>query len=90
MGNKPGKELTVAGLQCKVKKTVLLGDKNQTLEFKQHGEKVTVTGMPEKSPSLMSVIRFECDRKPVMYLTGGMRVPKVPHPPYDPCPSDML
>ncbi|MEI8345519.1 MAG: histidine kinase dimerization/phospho-acceptor domain-containing protein [Candidatus Omnitrophota bacterium] len=68
----------------------LLGDKNQTLDFKQQGEKVTVSGMPEKTPGLMPVIRFECDRKPIMYLTGGMRVPKVPHPPYDPCPSDMI
>ncbi|MCX6985940.1 MAG: alpha-L-fucosidase [Lentisphaerae bacterium] len=86
----PGKELTVAGLQCKVKKVVLLGDKKNTLDFKQQGEKVTVSGMPEKTPGLMPVIRFECDAKPIMYLTGGMRVPKVPHPPYDPCPSDMI
>jgi alpha-L-fucosidase len=86
----PGQELTVAGLQCKVKKVILLGDNKYSLDFKQHGERVTVSGMPEKAPGLMPVIRFECDSKPVMYLTGGMRVPKVPHPPYDPCPSDML
>ena len=24
----------------------------------------------------------------LLYLTGGMRVPQVDHPPYDPCPSD--
>ncbi len=32
---------------------------------------------------------FECDETPEVYLTGGMRVPKVPHPHYDPCPSDI-
>ena len=85
----PGSELIVAGMQCKVKKAVLIGEKNFALDFKQQGEKVTVKGLPEKSPELMPVIRFECDTKPAMYLTGGMRVPKVPHPPYDPCASDI-
>jgi alpha-L-fucosidase len=85
----PGSELTIAGMQCKVRKVVLIGEKNSDLDFKQHGEKVIVTGLPEKSPELMPVIRFECDRKPLLYLTGGMRVPNVAHPPYDPCPSDI-
>ena len=85
----PGPELTVAGMQCKVKKAVLLGKKNAALDFKQLGEKVIVTGLPEKSPELMPAIRFECATQPWMYLTGGMRVPKAPHPPYDPCPSDI-
>ena len=85
----PGSELTVAGLQCKVKKVVLLGNKNCALDFKQKGERVIVSGLPEKAPGLMPVIRFECNTKPVMYVTGGMRVPGVPHPPYDPCPSDI-
>jgi len=85
----PGPELTVAGMQCKVKKAVLLGEKNAALDFKQLGERVIVTGLPETSPELMPVIRFECATQPLMYLTGGMRVPKAPHPPYDPCPSDI-
>jgi hypothetical protein len=59
------------------------------LDFRQDKEKVTVSGLPKKSPGFMPVIRFKCDKEPVMYLTGGMRVPNAAHPPYDPCPSDI-
>ena len=32
----------------------------------------------------------DCDWKPPwLYLSGGVRVPNAPHPPYDPCPSDL-
>lgn len=85
----PGTEFAVGGIQGKVKKVVLLGKKNEDLKFRQDGERTVISGLPQKSPSLMPVIRFECDGKPSMYLSGGMRVPTVPHPPYDPCPSDI-
>ena len=84
----PGSELTVAGLQCRVKNVVLLGD-NRPLDFTQDHTRVMVRGLPEKAPGLTPVLRFECAQNPVMYLTGGMRVPTVTHPPYDPCPSDI-
>ena len=59
------------------------------------GEQVTrrlvLTGLPETPPDpVCPVIRLECDRPPVLYLCGGLREPKVPHPHYDPCPSDIL
>lgn len=84
-----GPELVVAGIQNKVKKVVLLGRKSESLKFKQEGERTVISALPLKAPSLMPVIRFECEGKPAMYLTGGMRVPKAAHPPYDPCQSDI-
>jgi hypothetical protein len=46
--------------------------------------------MPEDAPDpVCPVMRFDCRETPAMYLTGGMRVPKVPHAPYDPAPSDI-
>jgi alpha-L-fucosidase len=86
----PGSELTIAGLQGKVKSVILLGQKNSKLEFKQKGGQVRVMGLPQKPPGLIPVIRFECNQRPILYLTGGMRIPKVPHPPYDPCPSEIM
>jgi hypothetical protein len=38
---------------------------------------------------LWPALRIECDGEPVVYQSGGIRVPKVPHPHYDPCPSDI-
>lgn len=85
-----GGELTIAGLQCKVLSVALLGSKTEKVEFVQQGEKLTLKGLPEKSPDpICPVVRLECDRAPEIYLTGGMRVPNAVHPPYDPCPSDI-
>ncbi|OGV53115.1 MAG: hypothetical protein A2017_04555 [Lentisphaerae bacterium GWF2_44_16] len=85
----PGAELILSGLQCKVLKAVLLGEKNQDLPFTQKDDKLTITELPERAPGLCPVIRLECDSKPALYLTGGMRVPEKAHPNYDPCSSDI-
>lgn len=85
----PGSTLTVGGLECKVQNVTLLHPQ-QNLKFTQQDDKLTVTGLPPQSPdAVCPVIRFDCDRPPMLYLTGGLRVPKVPHPHYDPCPSDL-
>ena len=85
-----GEELTFVGLESKVKSVMLLCTK-QRLRLQQTGAKVVIRGLPKKSPdSVCPVIRLECDRPPSMYITAGMRVPRVPHPHYDPCPSDIM
>ncbi|MDD5707992.1 MAG: alpha-L-fucosidase, partial [Kiritimatiellae bacterium] len=85
----PGNELVVAGFDTTVKKVTLLGVGD--CAFEQCGEKVTVKGLPDAPPDpVCPVLRFDCAATPKLYLTAGMRVPKVPHPPYDPLPSDML
>jgi len=84
-----GPELTIAGLQTEVQQVTLLG-RNQPCTFTQSNGVVRVTGLPEAPPDpVCSVIRLDCAQVPKMYLGGGMRVPNVPHPPYDPCPSDI-
>jgi alpha-L-fucosidase len=86
----PGSEFVIGGLECKALNATLLGDKPRNVPIKQSGDRLVLSGLPEQSPdAVCPVIRFECDRPPSMYLTGGMRIPKVPHPPYDPCPSDL-
>jgi len=83
----PGKTLNLAGLKTRVIKVTLLGT-NQDLPFVQDDGKVTVTGLPLRAPDpVCPVLRFTCDSAPSVYLTGGMREPRVPHPHYDPCPS---
>ncbi|MCC6581065.1 MAG: alpha-L-fucosidase [Phycisphaeraceae bacterium] len=87
----PGRELTLAGLECNVEQATLLGEKPKGLKFRQDGDKLTIRGLPSRSPKpLYPVIRLDCDKPASLYLTGGIRVPRVPHPRYDPCPSDIM
>jgi alpha-L-fucosidase len=86
----PGSELTLGGLQCSVKKVTLLGEEENEVAFRQEGTRLTLRGLPESAPDpVCPVIRIECDGVPELYQTGGLRIPKVPHPHYDPCPSDI-
>ena len=85
----PGSTHTISGLQATVKSVTLLGS-NQPVTFTQQADKVVCTGLPDTPPDpVCPVLRFECDREPSVYLTGGLRVPNCPHPHYDPCPSDI-
>jgi alpha-L-fucosidase len=86
----PGSEFAIGGLECKALAMTLLGAEQMNVQFKQTGDRIAITGLPENpTDPVCPVLRIECDRSPSMYLTGGMRIPKVPHPPYDPCPSDL-
>ena len=85
----PGQSLTLAGLDCRVERATLLGT-DQLLQFTQTDGRVVVTGVPAEPPDpVCPILRFDCDQPPALYLTGGMRVPRVAHPHYDPCPSDI-
>lgn len=84
-----GSTLAFSGLQCRVKQATLLGT-GQPVGFTQTDGRVVLTGLPDNPPDpVCPVIRFDCDRPAALYLTGGLRVPRVPHPHYDPCPSDI-
>ncbi|MFZ4695156.1 MAG: alpha-L-fucosidase [Verrucomicrobiia bacterium] len=84
-----GETLIVTGVGVPVRAVTLLGA-NRVLKFTQVDGKVTVTGLPAMPPDpLCPVLRFDCDRPPTIYVTGGQRTPRVPHPHYDPCPSDL-
>jgi len=88
----PGSEVVVAGLNTDVEQITLLGTEGGLpCTFTQADGKVVITGLPNDAPDpLCSVIRFDCGAIPEMTLGGGMRVPRAPHPYYDPCPSDIL
>lgn len=86
----PGRQLTLGGFECNVLHAQVLGIKPVDIKMVQVGERVVITGLPEVPPDpICPVLRLECDRPPSMYLTGGMRIPRVAHPPYDPCPSEL-
>lgn len=84
-----GPKLTLAGFECRVQRATLLRPRRE-LTVAQADDKVTIQGLPTVAPDpVCPVLRFECDRPPVLYLTGGLRTPRVPHPHYDPCPSEI-
>ncbi len=86
----PGSVLTFGGMQAKVKSVQVLGTSGRPVAFKQEGTRVTLSGLPDTPPDpLCPVLRIECDRAPALYQSGGLRIPKVPHPHYDPAPSDI-
>ena len=86
----PGNRLVMGGVEAQVRQVRLLGSQ-RPVAFTQSGTRVEVTGLPDLPPDpVCPVLCLECDRPPVVYLCGGLRTPKVPHPHYDPCPSDLL
>lgn len=86
----PGSDFALAGLETRVHRITELCS-GQVVSFEQREGRVVLRGLPPVAPDfLCPVLRFECDRPPVLYLTGGMRVPRVPHPHYDPVSPDIL
>ena len=90
----PGCEMALGGLQCRVLTAKFLGlpasAGSNHLEIAQTADRLAIRGLPANPPDpVCPVLALECDRPPILNLTGGMRVPRVPHPPYDPCPSDL-
>ena len=78
----PGPVLKLAGLECEVEAVSLVGESRE-LEFSQTGGSLTITGLPASPPdAICPVFRLKCDRKPVLYQCGGMRVPRVEHAHY--------
>lgn len=85
-----GPELVLNGLETRVRAVHLLG-REQRFQFTQTGRRLVIRGLPGRAPDrVCPVLRLTCASRPRLYLTAGMRVPRVPHPHYDPCPSDLL
>ncbi len=84
-----GNELTLCGLETQVQNVHLLSN-NESFKFEQTGGKLVISGLPDTPPDpVCPVVKIECDGPPSMYLCGGMRIPQVKHPHYDPCESDI-
>jgi glyoxylase-like metal-dependent hydrolase (beta-lactamase superfamily II) len=85
----PGDKATLGGLQNKVLSVSRL-DNGEALPFAQNGTRVQIGNVPATDETgLWPALRIECDTPPVVYQSGGLRIPKAPHPHYDPCPSDI-
>ncbi|MCA1808040.1 MAG: alpha-L-fucosidase [Lentisphaerae bacterium] len=82
----PGTGFTFAGAQMQVKRITVQG---RDLSFTQNEGKVRIELPAELAQAFCPVLKMECDAPPCVYRTGGMRIPKVKHPRYDPCESDI-
>lgn len=86
----PGTGVALGGLEVRVEKVELLGDVAVPVVFSQDRRRLVLSGLPEAPPdNVCPVLRIRCNRSPMLYQTGGLRTPSVPHPHYDPCPSDI-
>ena len=84
-----GTKFALHGLETPVKAVSVLGSSG-TCKFTWENNHLAVSGLPETPPDdECTVIKIECDGPPMLYNCGGMRIPKVSHPRYDPCPSDI-
>jgi alpha-L-fucosidase len=84
-----GAEVTLGGLKNKILSVQRL-DNGEALPFSQTDGRVRISGVPTVGETgLWPVLHIECDGPPVVYQSGGLRVPSVSHPHYDPCPSDI-
>lgn len=85
----PGTTAVLGGLEMDVRKVHWLATGNE-LSFSQSGSRLVIHGLPDSPPCpICPVLQIECDRAPGVYQCGGLRIPSVPHPHYDPCPSDI-
>lgn len=83
----PGNRHVLTGLECQVKEisTKVFG----SLPFKQENGHLEIELPEELGKAFAPVLRLECSQPPSIYRTGGLRVPKCPHPRYDPLPPDI-
>lgn len=85
-----GDEPVITGLKTKPKKvTQLSTGKEFAFEYNAENGKLRIKGTPAQAPEFRPVFKVECEGKPEIYRCGGLRTPKVPHTPYDPCQSDI-
>jgi alpha-L-fucosidase len=83
----PGRDCVLGGLETRVREAEILG--HGPVPFEQRDGRV-VLRLPEQPPDpICPVLRLGCEAVPSVYQTGGYRVPRVPHPHYDPCPSEL-
>jgi alpha-L-fucosidase len=80
----PGATFTIRGVRGKVTKARFV-EGGKSIKFEQSGDRLALRDLPRRPPSkLPTVIALEHTGKLSSYQTGGMRVPRVDHPQYDP------
>lgn len=84
----PGPRYTLCGVEPRVERITVAG--GPALPFTQTEGRVAMELPESLAARFCPVLRLECDGPPSIHRCGGMRVPAAPHPPYDPCPSDLV
>ncbi len=85
----PGPGFSLGGLEQKAKSCRVLGCDTE-IEFSQKGRRLTFSGLPEAPPQRYgAVLALECHAPPSIYQLGGLRVPHVDHPRYNPLKRGM-
>ncbi len=83
----PGRDCVLGGIGPRVRHAEILG--HGPVPFAQQEGRVRLTLPAEPTDPVCPVLRLTCDDVPWVYQTGGLRLPRVPHPHYDPCPSEL-
>ena len=84
-----GDNATLGGLENKALSVCRL-DNGAELPFTQTGARLQIGNVPKNDETgLWPALRITCDGPPVVYQSGGLRIPSVAHPHYDPCPSEI-
>lgn len=84
----PGRDCILAGIGPRVLQAEILG--HGKVGFEQRDGRVILRLPDQTTDPICPVLRLGCSTVPSAYQTGGHRVPRVPHPHYDPCPSEMV
>ena len=86
----PGERFSISGLKTQPQRVSVLEDGREfSFNYNPANGKLTIKGLPDKSPGLHPVLKVECLTSPEICRCGGMHTPAVMHPPYDPCLSDL-
>lgn len=84
----PGEYGAIGGIEPRVRHAEILG--HGPVKFEQKGDMVHLHLPAQPTDPVCPVLRLACAGLPTVYQTGGYRVPRVPHPHYDPCPSELV
>jgi len=85
----PGTAFSIHGLDVQVNEALMLHD-GAPVNYVQAGRRVTFSELSADPPTpLAPVIALRCDQPPKLALCGGLRMPAVPYPRYDPVASDL-
>jgi alpha-L-fucosidase len=84
----PGSRFSIAGVHGEAEKATLLGASE--ISMKKQGDLMSFK-LPPKPPFFYGgILEVVFKDTPCIYNSGGIRVPRVEHPRYDPCPSDLM
>jgi alpha-L-fucosidase len=83
----PGPSGGIGGLEQRVLEAEILG--HGPVPFEQRAGCVLFRLPAQPTDPVCPVLRLRCSDVPSAYQTSGYRVPCVPHPHYDPCPSEV-